>query len=766
MTLSREKRAKRKKNIFFRAINRLSRINIMKMVKELLEVEIHLPFSATQILKDSYASLKDDLSYITKGYTSVQAKYAGYIETYKVRKEEAKNQPKLKSDYENDEMIVTPYGTFSKYKQEELLDQYETEIISDNNFVEVDVEDEEDIISITEAPLESQLEIGDLLEKQEQEKEKEQEKIEIEVVDAKIIILDFLKKFKAASIIALNATYKATKTFIIILGKICLWILNILDKSFTWIFKTIYRLVPEKYKNKERPQSKLSLLMVKFIDKLDDKFGILEEKLDYVEAKFESLINNIWDKRLIIYKKINLIKNKVTSLYEKAIEYTFQNKGKVFSTAAAIFLSFVALGLFIGSITAYEYMYNGKVLGVVKNQSDVYVTVDVIGDKLAKEYKANIIIDKEKNISFNKVIGLSLKLDTREDVLNSFTYLKDMEVQAFAIYVDGKHVATIDNKETAGSILMTIQNKYLKQSDKIKYDKVGFAEKVEVNPISTKIGNLQEKDAVLKFMMTGALQEKVHKVAKGETFSGIASSYGIKQSQLMASNPDVSPEKLKIGQALVLTAAVPVLTVQTSETAEYVVPIPFTIEYENTAAKYKGEQSVKSRGINGQREVIAKIVRNNGVEVTRTELSSVIVSNPKAQVVLVGTKKLPPLVGTGTFISPVRGTITSRFGYRWGRLHTGVDIGVRTGTEIKAADGGRVIFSGRDGSLGICIRIDHGGNRVTTYGHLSKSLVKVGQKVFQGQHIANSGNTGRSTGPHLHFEIKINGKFKNPLNYI
>jgi murein DD-endopeptidase MepM/ murein hydrolase activator NlpD len=742
------------------------------MIRELMEVEIHLPFSATQILKDSYASLKDDVSFIPKAYLSIQVRYTTFKDNNRIRKEELKSQPKLKSDYENDEMIVTPYGTFSKYKQDELLDQYETEIISDSNFIDVDIEaeKEDDTLEIIEPPLESQLEIGDLLQAQEEKQVKAQEEnkvdIDIEVVDAKVLILEFLKKAKAATTIAAKATYKAIKTFIIILGRICLWILNILDKSFSWIFKTIYRIVPAKYKNNERPQSKLSLLMVKFIDKLDDKFGILEEKLDYAELKFESLINNIWSKRLIIYNKIGQIKKKLISLYETAIEYTIQNKGKVFSTAAAIFLSFVALGLFIGSITAYEYLYNGKVLGVVKNQSDVYVTVDVIGDKLAKEYKANIIIDKEKNISFNKVIGLNLKLDTREDVLNSFTYLKDMEVQAYAIYVDSKQVATIDNKETAGTILMTIQNKYLKQSDKIKYDKVGFAEKVEVKPISTKIGNLQEKEAVLKYMLTGALQEKVHKVQKGETFSGIASNYGIKQSQLMASNPSVSPEKLKIGQALVLTAAVPVLTVQTSETAEYIVPIPFTIEYENTAAKYKGEQSVKSRGVNGQREVIAKIIRNNGVEVTRTELSSVIVSDPKSQVVLVGTKKLPPLVGTGTFISPVRGTITSRFGYRWGRLHTGVDIGVHTGTEVKAADGGRVVFSGRDGSLGICVRIDHGGNRVTTYGHLSKSLVKTGQKVFQGQHIGNSGNTGRSTGPHLHFEIKINGKFKNPLNYI
>jgi murein DD-endopeptidase MepM/ murein hydrolase activator NlpD len=64
------------------------------------------------------------------------------------------------------------------------------------------------------------------------------------------------------------------------------------------------------------------------------------------------------------------------------------------------------------------------------------------------------------------------------------------------------------------------------------------------------------------------------------------------------------------------------------------------------------------------------------------------------------------------------------------------------------------------------IEIDHGGGRVTWYGHCSKLLVKVGEKVYQGQHIANVGNTGRSTGPHLHFEVHINGKTKNPLSYL
>ena len=75
-------------------------------------------------------------------------------------------------------------------------------------------------------------------------------------------------------------------------------------------------------------------------------------------------------------------------------------------------------------------------------------------------------------------------------------------------------------------------------------------------------------------------------------------------------------------------------------------------------------------------------------------------------------------------------------------------------------------FSGYNGSLGYMVAIDHGGGRVTWYGHCSKLFVKKGEKVYQGQHFANVGNTGRSTGPHCHFEVHINGVAKNPLKYL
>ncbi len=119
-------------------------------------------------------------------------------------------------------------------------------------------------------------------------------------------------------------------------------------------------------------------------------------------------------------------------------------------------------------------------------------------------------------------------------------------------------------------------------------------------------------------------------------------------------------------------------------------------------------------------------------------------------------------------IKPVSGTVTSRFGSRWGSTHKGVDIGASKGTGIKAAAAGTVITSktGYNGGYGNYIVISHGKGVETAYGHCSALYVKVGQKVSQGEVIAAVGNTGRSYGNHLHFEIRINGVAQNPQNYL
>jgi murein DD-endopeptidase MepM/ murein hydrolase activator NlpD len=115
---------------------------------------------------------------------------------------------------------------------------------------------------------------------------------------------------------------------------------------------------------------------------------------------------------------------------------------------------------------------------------------------------------------------------------------------------------------------------------------------------------------------------------------------------------------------------------------------------------------------------------------------------------------------------PVGGPVTSEFGYRWGRLHAGIDIGAGTGTPIRAAKAGTVIFAGTQGGYGNCVIIDHGGGLSTLYGHMSRIGARDGEDVSGGDVIGYVGSTGHSTGPHLHFETRVGGSPQNPRRYL
>jgi len=127
--------------------------------------------------------------------------------------------------------------------------------------------------------------------------------------------------------------------------------------------------------------------------------------------------------------------------------------------------------------------------------------------------------------------------------------------------------------------------------------------------------------------------------------------------------------------------------------------------------------------------------------------------------------------GSGTpsaagLIWPVDGPVVSGFGMRWGRMHEGIDIAATIGTPIHAAASGTVIHAGWLGGYGNLVVVDHGDGLATAYAHASAILVAVGQQVSQGDTLSLVGSTGNSTGPHLHFEVRVNGSAVDPLLYL
>lgn len=181
---------------------------------------------------------------------------------------------------------------------------------------------------------------------------------------------------------------------------------------------------------------------------------------------------------------------------------------------------------------------------------------------------------------------------------------------------------------------------------------------------------------------------------------------------------------------------------------------------------YSDQQTVIQTGENGEKEINARLTIENGVETAHEIISETVIKQPVAQICSVGVKIRPVGVGTGDFIFPTLGSISSRFGERWGRSHDGIDIANSLGTDIYASDDGKVTFSGVQNGYGNIIIIDHGNGYTTKYAHCSELIKNVGDVVKKGDLIAKSGNTGRSTGNHVHFEICRDGTPLNPLDFV
>jgi murein DD-endopeptidase MepM/ murein hydrolase activator NlpD len=344
----------------------------------------------------------------------------------------------------------------------------------------------------------------------------------------------------------------------------------------------------------------------------------------------------------------------------------------------------------------------------------------------------------------------------------------EITIGTYALMINGVAVGNFESQGSCEDILSSVVGAYSDQPD-AKLDTAEFKEQVTITKVDRFVGSFSRYDdaeVISKYIIKGTMQEKKHLVQSGESLWSIAQTNQVKMDDLIRANPSINPDKLKINQEVSLVVPKPLITVITKETKEYSVDIPFEVAYEDNSNIYKGESSVKKAGTKGEKFVQAEIVKENGVETERIIVKEEVLSQPSTKIVYKGTKEPPPRIGTGSFIRPSRGNVTSPFGKRWGRMHEGIDYGMPVGTDVKASDGGKVIYAGRKDAYGLCVIIDHGGNMTTLYAHNSKLLVSKGDKVFQGQLIAKSGNTGRSTGPHLHFEIRINGTPVNPAKYV
>ena len=338
----------------------------------------------------------------------------------------------------------------------------------------------------------------------------------------------------------------------------------------------------------------------------------------------------------------------------------------------------------------------------------------------------------------------------------------------YGLYVDGELIGATPYEGALEELQQ--QLKYgVSSENTISCD---FREEVEVKEGYYPTEKIMNLGYLAELLYSTKDEEVTYTVKKGDTWSEIAEDHGMTSKELLAMNPGYDPNRLAIGEVLTLSAAVPYLTLTVTEQERYLADIPYDVAYTDSANLYKGDYKVTSKGVYGKADVVANVTYTNGEETERTVLSYTELQQPVTEQRLRGTKERPTWLPTGSFRWPVSGSLTSRFGGRkspggiGSTNHKGIDIANRRGTPIYAADGGTVIYAGWMRGYGYLVQISHGNGVVTYYGHNSSLLVSVGQHVYKGQQIAKMGSTGNSTGNHCHFEIRVNGVAKNPLNYL
>ena len=343
-------------------------------------------------------------------------------------------------------------------------------------------------------------------------------------------------------------------------------------------------------------------------------------------------------------------------------------------------------------------------------------------------------------------------------------------MKSYVLTVDGQVIGAAQDRAVLDGILDQIQAAYVTENTV----EASFTSGVYISHEYTASDVNQDPAAILAALTANTNGQTVYEVQKGDTFMQIALDNGMTVSEMSELNPDVDINVIYIGQLLNVKEEIPFLSVKTVDNVTYTEEIACPVVEVEDDSMYQGESRVIDAGVPGEQIVNANIAYLNGVEQEREVLSAQVTRQATDKVIAVGTKVRPSWLPNGYFIWPVYGNITSYFGYRsiFGSYsyHGGIDIAAPYGTSIAAADGGTVTFAGRaTGSMwsyGNLVIVDHGNGKQTYYGHCSSVLVSAGDKVYQGQPIARVGSTGRSTGNHCHFEVKMGGTSVNPLSYL
>ncbi len=435
---------------------------------------------------------------------------------------------------------------------------------------------------------------------------------------------------------------------------------------------------------------------------------------------------------------------------------------------------------------------------VLSGTKTIFGTIDseeTIINNICEIFRENIQKTKEPVYEV-KINALTLNLRTPEEVMELLQSVKAPydEESAFMIDIVSDHTRELNVLTTnvskkpqeeesedgfglpmAGSygkldrIFDTAENQDIESFD-FGIQSLDFGETVEIVQAYADPDDIVSLEEAIEAVTKKSQRDKTYEVVAGDTVSTIAEKNSLTIAELIEMNPDIlsgDDSVLMTGDILKVVSPEPELSVIRTDKVYYEENYNAPVEYVDNDEWYTNESAVVREPIEGFRKVVADITYKNNEKQNVDIIYEEDVIEAVAKVVERGTKSPP------TFIKPVSGgRLSSGFGKRKApkkgasTFHRGVDFAIPIGTSVMASSGGTVVRAGWGAGYGYCVYIQHPNGMMTRYGHLKKVLVSTGQNVRQGERIALSGNTGVSTGPHLHFEILVNGVQVNPLNYI
>ena len=478
--------------------------------------------------------------------------------------------------------------------------------------------------------------------------------------------------------------------------------------------------------------------------------------------------------------------------FGKAIMESFRVTGRSFvrhkkfvcSTLniVAPIVAVIALTATIGHWNSLNYglvlNYGGEEIAVIEDEKVFEQATEMVSQRMVHDTSSDNSVSMDMTPTFKLAVVEGNYYAEPSVVCDKIIQQSNGIIEeASGLYVDG---------QLLGAVKSSADLRYMLQEllDAAKGDdtsaKAEFIQDVETINGLFPTTSIMTTDAMSELVNSTAQETVLYTAKSGDTPITIAQANGLTLEQLEQLNPGLLTGSLYVGSTVKVQAAVPKLGVQLIKQETYTKPIAYKTTTEKDSSKYTDYSKVKVEGQNGEQTLVDEVVYVNGVETKRTNISTTVTKEPVNKIVVTGTKKRTNAYGgsyvsgdgktTGSLMWPVPSlrTITTYYGYRWGAFHAAIDIsgGSAYGKPIVAADGGTVVAAGYDGSYGYRVKIQHSNGISTLYAHASKLLVRTGQKVSKGQTIALVGSTGNSTGPHLHFEVYVNGSRVNPLNYV